>query len=197
MSEYADIEPTNICSHCQAKQLGPSESCWLCHKPFRKSPVALPALTEVAPQTQEPENLSFSLATLFLIITLASVCMGLLVAVRGLGILACIIMVPVFFRTVRVVRRQEAMGQSVSPSQKVLMFSTSFAVTSVLVIVVCVSAFCSFCGVCLTIFGAGAGDGDTFAWGIGMCFGAALGFTLMVQIIRWRRRRYRRDMGEE
>ncbi len=191
MTESAPL----LCPHCNANQFGPSETCWLCHRSLIDSPSSAPA--PVAAARNEPVDLSFSLSTMFLLVTLASVCMGLLVVVPGLGVFACIVMVPVFLRTVRVVRRRDAIGQEMRPLEKVLMFSTSFAVTSVLVIVVCVSAFCSFCGVCLTIFATSSGEGDALGWGIGMCFVAVLGFALMVQIIRWRRRRFRRDMGEE
>lgn len=191
MSETASV----ICPHCNAKQLGPSGNCWLCHKPLQEKPFSAPAPSVMPPR--EPENFSFSLATMLLLMTLASVCMGLLVAVRGWGIFACIIMVPVFFRTVRVVRHREARGKDVSPGEKIALFATSFAVSSVLVIVVCVSAFCSFCGVCLTLVSLGDYSGDTLPWGIGMCLIAVVGFVVMVKMIQWIRRRYRREMGEE
>lgn len=187
--------PSVICPHCNAKQLGPSGDCWLCHKSLQESPCSAPEANAL-PSSQS-ESISFSLATLFLLITLASVCMGLLVALPGLGVLACIIMVPVFFRTVRVVRHREAMGKDVSPSKKIALFATSFAVSSVLVIVVCVSAFCSFCGVCLTMIGGSSGDEGALAWGVGLCVIAVLGIVAVVKMIQWSRRRYRRDMGED
>lgn len=195
MSEF-DRQKSRICPHCNAKQLGPSDECWLCHKSLTAEPEGLPP-PAIVPELYESDNMSFSLATMFLLVTLASVCMGLLVAVPGWGIFACIVMVPVFFRTMRVVRYREAIGKAVTPMQKVVMFSTSFAVSSVLVIVVCVSAFCSFCGVCLSIVGFGDGEGDMFAWGLGMCIAAVVGFVVMVKLIKWIRYRYRRDIGEE
>ena len=191
MTETAPI----LCPHCSAKQLGPSENCWLCSKSLSDENAGLPPV--VAVPASEPAGLSFSLATLFLMMTLASVCMGLLVAVPGLGVLACIVMVPVFIRTVRVVRHREVVGFDVSPAQKATLFLTSFAVTSVLVIVVCVSAFCSFCGVCLTLISVASPQDDMLAWGIGNCVAAIVGIFAAVKITQASRRRYRRDMGGE
>lgn len=190
-------DTTIFCPHCEAKQLGPSETCWLCHQPLADEPTtAMPPPTVL--QSREPEGMTFSLATMFLIVTLVSVGMGLLVALPGLGVLACIVMVPVLVRTMRVVRHREARGQDVRPAEKVLLFVTSYSVASVLMIVVCVSAFCSFCGVCLTLFSLGSSSrGDTLAWGLGMCAVAAVGLMLMIKMIGWIRRRYRRDIGEE
>lgn len=186
-----------ICQHCGAKQIGLAIACWLC-KESLATPVARESEAEESALPYPDQGLSFSLATLFLIITLASVCMGLLVAAPGLGVFACIIMVPVFFRTMRVVRHRERMGESISPLQKVMMFSTSFALSSVLVIVVCVSAFCSFCGVCLAVVAVGGSAGGDFVpWAVGLSFGAVASIAVAVQMIRWMRRRYRRDLGEE
>ena len=186
-----------ICQHCGAEQIGLAIKCWLCRESLATPARSAPE-TELPRQPYQPQGMSFSLATLFLIVTLASVCMGLLVAAPGLGVFACIIMVPVFFRTIRVVRHREAMGENISPLQKVIMFTTSFALSSVLVIVVCVCAFCSFCGVCLAVVAVGgSAGGDVAPWAVGLCFGAIASIAVAVQMIRWMRRRYRRDMGHE
>lgn len=189
-------DTTIFCPHCEAKQLGPSETCWLCHQPLADEPATTMPPPTALP-SHEPEGMTFSLATMFLIVTLVSVGMGLLVALPGLGVLACIVMVPVLIRTMRVVRHREARGQDVRPAEKVLLFVTSYGVASVLVIVVCVSAFCSFCGVCLTIVSVGDGEPGIFGWGVGMCVVAVVGFVLMIKMIRWIRHRYRRDIGQE
>jgi hypothetical protein len=50
----------------------------------------------------------------FLLMTLASVCFGLLAVAPGLGIPVCVLLVPVLIRTTMVVRRREAAGAAVS-----------------------------------------------------------------------------------
>ncbi len=183
------------CLHCGAQQLGPATSCWLCEKPLDRAPIGSPPFAE---QPDLPaERFNFSLATLFLILTLASVAMGLVVALPGLGILACIVMVPVLFRTMRVVRHRERFGHEVSAAEKVSMFLGSFVVSSVLVIVVCIAAFCSFCGVCASMFAFGSPDVEAKVLAIGMIILGILAFVVAVKIKRWNRQRFRREIGEE
>lgn len=197
MSEF-DRQKSRICPHCNAKQLGPSDECWLCHKSLTAEPEGPPP-PAIVPELYESDNMSFSLATMFLLVTLASVCMGLLVAVPGWGILACIIMVPVFFRTVRVVRAREAQDQEVSPTKKIMLFASSFAVASFITILACVAAFCCFCGVCLSIFAFADPTNDRQAIVItATVFLGGIGSILALRrVIQWSRQRYRRDIGEE
>ena len=143
-----------------------------------------------------PERFHFSLATMFLIMTLASVCMGLIVAVPGLGILACILMGPVFIRTIKVVRHREAAGQSVAPGEKVAMFVGSFAVASVIAVIACIGAFCSFCGVCASIFALGGSSQEAWFFALITIPIAIASFWGLFRLIRWNRRRYRREIGE-
>ena len=135
---------------------------------------------------------------MLLLVTLASVCMGLIVALPGLGIVACILMGPVFIRTLRVVRYREAQGQEVPPSEKVAMFLGSFAVASVIAVIACICAFCSFCGVCASIFALGSGPGqDAWLFAVIMIPIAILSFWGVVRLIKWNRRRFRREIGKE
>jgi len=46
--------------------------------------------------------------------TLASVCLGLLMVYPGLGVIVCVLLVPVLVRTVRVVQHRKAIGVPVS-----------------------------------------------------------------------------------
>ena len=36
-----------------------------------------------------------------------------------------------------------------------------------------------------------------FAWGVGMCLIAALAVWISIGVLKWIRRRYRRDVGEQ
>jgi len=178
------------CPHCNAKQMGPAESCWLCDSSLSLQQVRLPPPGSFA--TVEPERFSFSLATMLLMITLASVGMGLLVALPGLGVLACIVMVPVLVRTVRVVRKREARGKEVSSSEKISLFVGSFVVSTVLAIVVGVAAFCSFCGVCLTL--VSSSDPKALPIALGVC-GLGIGaIFLAFRISKWNRQRFQQEI---
>jgi hypothetical protein len=135
---------------------------------------------------------------MLLIMTLASICMGLIVAMPGLGIFACILMGPVFIRTIKVVRHREAIGQEVASGEKITMFLGSFAVASVIAVIACICAFCSFCGVCASIFALGGGPGrDTWLIAVIMIPVAILSFWGVIRLILWNRRRYRRAIGKE
>ena len=186
----------NRCPKCGAEQPGPALKCWLCENPLDLTSHLEPSIKR--PPAPVERRFSFALSTLMLVMTLASVAMGLLVAVPGLGILACILMVPVFVRTTRVVRHREKAGQAVAPAEKVALFLTSFGVASVLSVVVGVSAFCSFCGVCLVMFGMGArSESGLLTVGVAMCFAAVVGLLAIGAMVRWIRRRYRRDIGQQ
>lgn len=185
-----------LCPHCRAEQFGPSDNCWLCHKPLAASGEQVPTLP-VPDQVQphEPERFSFSLATMFLFTTLIAVCLGLFVTLPGVGIFASIVLVPVFIRTARVVRYRESLGEVVSPAEKTTLFLGSFMVSSILVIVVGVAAFCSFCGVCMAVFSAGEVEMLPFA--LGILFLAFVSIVATIRLARWSRHRWRRDMGQE
>lgn len=202
-SSTNDTSARRICPHCDAKQLGPAVNCWLCERPLEGAPAGTSGLrlpTPAAARSPEthPERYNFSLATLLLMMTLASVCLGLIVALPGLGIFACILMGPVFFRTVKVVRHREALGQDVAPGEKVAMFMGSFAVATVISVIACICAFCSFCGVCASFFALSGGPGQgTWVFAVIMIPLAIVSFWGVIRLILWSRRRYRREIGKE
>ncbi|MGI9430098.1 MAG: hypothetical protein ACR2NM_15670 [Bythopirellula sp.] len=202
-SSTNDTSTQWYCPHCEAKQLGPATTCWLCEKPLAGESAAadglrMPTPAEVRSPQIQPERFHFSLATMLLIMTLASVCMGLIVALPGLGIVACILMGPVFIRTIKVVRHRESLGQEVPPGEKVAMFLGSFAVASVIAVIACICAFCSFCGVCASIFALGGGPGqDAWLFAVIMIPVGILSFWGVIRLIVWNRRRYRREIGKE
>ena len=120
------------CPHCQAQQPSEKDRGWLCGAEFLagvdQSPIVEPK--------SHPDRFSFSLSTLFLLMTLASVCFGLLAVAPGLGIPVCVLLVPVLVRTTMVVRRREAAGAAVSRAEKVSLMASSFGVATVLAVVV-------------------------------------------------------------
>ena len=196
MNTAAGQRSEKVCPKCSAQQPLGTDLCWLCGA---EVPVDGGAEVVVDPVAVAPQRFSFSLSTLLLLITLASVCMGLLAVAPGLGVPMCVLLVPVLVRTAMVVRRREAAGLPVSRVEKIGLAASSFGVASVLAIVVSAAAFAGFCGVCLLMVSADGryGGPGMFAWGVGMCFIAALAVWISIGVLKWIRRRYRRDVGEQ
>ena len=184
------------CPHCQAQQPGEVDRCWLCGGALSAT---IDAATDPADQAARRDHFSFSLSTLFLLMTLASVCFGLLAVWPGLGIPVCVLLVPVLIRTTMVVRRREAAGTAVSRAARVSLMASSFGVATVLAVVVSSAAFSGFCGVCLLMVSPDRkyGGPGMLLWGIGMCVLAAIGVWLTIRVAKWIRRRYRRDIGRQ
>jgi hypothetical protein len=195
-SPSSESGQTPVCAECGAQQTGDVQQCWLCgaRRGVGAEPLELSSGDFVGPP--HVEHFSFALSTVMLIITLASVCFGLLAVAPGLAVPMCVLLVPVFVRTMMVVRRREVAGRAVSPLQKVGLFLGSFAVATILSVVIAVAAFCSFCGICLVVISGDSSYGgtETLLWGIGMCAAAAAAVVAIVFIIKWIRRRYQRDI---
>jgi len=184
-----------ICSQCDAGQGDPREKCWLCGTalpPFSSQTVATPL--DIS-ETRPTQAFSFSLSTLLLLMTLASVCLGLITLYPGLGVLVCVLLVPALVRTARVVQHYKAIGVPVSNAQKAGLLLASFGVATVLTTVTIVAVFSSVCGVLILVFyGDEGGGNDLLAWGIGTCAFAVAMITLAIALIKWDHRRYRRYM---
>ncbi len=191
MSEPLDAE---VCSQCGATQERPLEKCWLCGAAI--SSLSSPDVSvSTAPKKQPYQAYSFSLFMLLLIMTLASVCMGLIITSPGLGVLVCVLLVPVLVRTVRVVRHRETVGEPVSNAEKVRLFLASFGVASSLVVVISIAILASLGSVCMLVFAGN--DDQALPWAIGLCALAMAAFVLIIGISRWIYRRYRRDMRQD
>ncbi len=149
-------------------------------------------------ETRPSQNFSFSLSTLLLLMTLASVCLGLITIYPGLGVPVCVLLVPALMRTARVVQHRKAIGMPVSNAQKAGLLLASFGVATILTMVTIVTAFSSACGVLLIVFyGMEGGGNDLLIWGIGMCAFAVAMITLTLALIKWNHRRYRREMDRD
>src|SRR5262245_31022907 len=133
------------CPECGAPLSGPQARCWLCHgKPSDASaenPYAPPR-----PLAGENTAVQFSLASLFLLITLVAVCLGVFMIAPGLGILLVLVATPALIRTTVAVSYQKQAGAPLAPLDKVWVFFVSFFI----MIAVGVAAFVAFQVVCWT-----------------------------------------------
>jgi len=181
------------CPRCGAAIDAARATCWLCGAELGPAVAAPRAGAErTAAVAKLPPEFSYSLSTLLLITTLVAVAFGLLSVAPGLGIIVCILLVPVLVRTAMVVRRREAAGRPVSVGQKFGMILGSLVVAHVILAVVIVSAVGTFCAVCLGIAGT-RGPDDAVIW-FAILAAAFATILLLVLMFRWVRARYRRDI---
>lgn len=191
--DSSDVGQRVVCPECGAQQGNHQGSCWLCRADLAQVnvPPAAPSASETAVSPPQ-QPFSFQLSTMMLLVTLAAVCFGLLAAAPGLAIPMCVLLIPVVVRTSMVVSRRQAAGKPVSVSQKVGLFLTSFAVATVLSVVVLVAAFCSFCGVCLMAFSGGTSEAAI--WGVLICAVGIAAAATTVYLVKEVKRRYDRDI---
>ena len=138
------------CVHCGAAN-GPNRShCWLCHEHLRGSsdnPVQVPA----APVS------TFSLASLLLVITLISVCLGVATVAPGLSVPLVIVVTVALIRTFAATARRKGVGEPPDILQKVGSFAASIGI----VLLIGVSAVIAFNIACWSLCGLGMAAGGS------------------------------------
>ena len=104
----------------------------------------------------------FSLETLLLVITLIAVCLGMIMALPGLGIVVAIVAAPALVRTLVAGHQERKAGTPMTLGEKLLTFAASTGV-AVAVLVTGGTAFAAACvGSCFVAMGvsqAGSGTG--------------------------------------
>jgi hypothetical protein len=140
------------CGHCGAAN-GPNRThCWLCHEQLRRA-IGYVTQAPVAPVS------SFSLASLFLVITLISVCLGVITLAPGLSIPLVIIVTLALIRTFAATARHKSVGERPDALQKV----GSFAVSTGIVLLIGVSSVIAFNIACWSLCGLGMAAGGSEA----------------------------------
>src|SRR6187402_3410953 len=96
------------CPECGADVRPLDEKCWLCQRPLSAKDVITAELIQPAAPPIVPEWVAarstanpaqFSLETLMLVITLVAVCLGMIAATPGLGVLVSVVAAPALIRT--------------------------------------------------------------------------------------------------
>ncbi len=192
MSESSYVK---ICPECGSTQGRPREKCWLCGMTI--SPLSSPAVS-ATPEKQPSQNFSFSLATLMLLMTLASIGLGLTTIYPHLGVLVCVLLVPALVRTSQIVRRRKATGVPVSNAEKTGLFLASFSAATVLLIVIIAVVFIGIWAIFLLVLIANQTNS-----GRGILSFGQEGFLMMAAIVLagvisiWIYCRYRRDTNRD
>lgn len=143
----------SVCRECGATNPSGAKDCWLCKAKLEGSSEK-PIQATLAPEPPPiPANVNrtYSLSTLFLIMTVAAVCFGVIGAAPGLGIFLTLFMLPPLVRTAMVVRRKEEMGEHVSTGKKIALGASSFLVCIIFATIVTVASVGTFCAVCLGV----------------------------------------------
>ena len=147
------------CEHCGAAN-GPNRThCWLCHEPLRGASGSV-TKAPVAPVS------SFSLASLFLVVTLISVCLGVATVAPGLIVPLVIVVTLALIRTVAATSRHKSVGEGRDVLQKV----SSFFVSVGVVLLVGLAALIAFNIACWSLCGLGMAAGaspDILGFSIG------------------------------
>ena len=140
------------CSQCGAANPERRKDCWLCHGALGSS--KLHGDASVSPANallphQPAATQSFSLSTLFLVITLIGVWLGVAAAAPGIGVLLLVAVLPAAVRTFAATGRSKQFGDRPTVGDKL----GAFAVSMGIVLLVCVAAFIAFNVACWSLCG--------------------------------------------
>ncbi len=140
-------EPLN-CPECGAVNFGASEKCWLCGHILTIgakttfSPDRPPLSIDASHATDASRT--YSLSTLFLLVTMAAVLCGITAVAPGLGIVLMILAVPALVRTFAYSAGQKNMGKRVMPYENLAMFLLSMGIVFLIIIAASI-AFVAAC----------------------------------------------------
>jgi hypothetical protein len=182
------------CPECGAIAGQGVERCWLCGWQRESESSSAPADSVPPPVPPRPvdQGFSYSLETLMLVTTLVAVAMGAIVLFPGVGIILAIMLLPAFIRTSMVVRRHEEKGKAVALWQRVSLYLGSFATSIVILTVVAVASVGTFCAFCLSLH-ASPGGFRALSWPVAILAAIAATITTVHYIVKWIRRRWKRD----
>jgi hypothetical protein len=131
------------CTECGAGYRPGAKRCWLCGAKLPEEPIEALVLPEAA---ADANTATFSLSSLFLVVTLVAVGAGIAAAAPGLGVLFVIVATPALVRTIVVASRQKARGVVTTPTQKVVAFLASVGMVLLVILSIGVALFTA----CLT-----------------------------------------------
>jgi len=119
---------TKACPDCGAPLKDTDALCWLCRARSHDGKQDVNPYASPQPIAGSAVKNQFSLATLFLIMTLAAVAMGALMVAPGLGTVLIVIAVPALVRATIAGRRRIESGEAPTVQTKILDFVTSAAI---------------------------------------------------------------------
>lgn len=136
----------------------------------------------------------FSLATLFLLITLAAVCLALMAREPGLGIGLAILSLPAFVRTAMLVGRRRELGRPTSPVLKITSYVGSLLTVVLVSTVVLIASVGTFCTVCIGLAKNHSDDGPIV---LALVLAGAATVAAIFGVVAFIRWRWRRDVDRK
>jgi len=174
--------PQPACPECGAPLSAGQKMCWLCWTKVIDKDVN--PYSSPRPPADNTVGFQFSIATLFLITTLAAVCLGVFSLSPGLGILVSVVAMPALVRTMIATRYRKQAGQRPALITKVFEFIVSATTITVAVI----AGIIAFAAVCTTAsIGGGAVSKSNVGIAIGVGAGAIAGIWIALWLL-WRTR---------
>jgi hypothetical protein len=147
-----------VCRYCGAENAPEAQRCWLC-----KCGLAVPPVREMAKKQQPPalsppkfapSTPTFSLASIFAVVTMAAVGFGLARLEPGLGITFAIVAIPAFIITaVRTRRERNVKGRDVGIVEYILTFLVSSAAVFGIMILIQIAIVIALLIACLAVCG--------------------------------------------
>ena len=151
----------------------------------------------------EPEQIpkfnpaAFRLSTLFLVMTLVGLGMGLVVSLPAVGWPLAVISTPVFLRTVRIVQHRQSLGVIVTSLEKVKVFLRTLAVVTALVAIWCVSGVTCLVGFCGTASSMSYRGGNETILLFGLLVLGALGVWVSMRLNKNYETKYQQEIGAD
>lgn len=179
-----------LCPRCRQPWPPSGKRCPVCDwRMYVASPATLEASAE--PLTDIPGGRTFTISGLMLVTTAVAICLAMIVALPGLGILLSILAVPPVFRTILVVQARKRRSLPTDHAKTVTMFVSSALVTLITVTAVLGTSLLTLCGACFAAMGTGVADDSAFWLALGLAF--LVGLAVFIGMSFWMRARWRRD----
>ncbi len=190
MATHPASTGNSLCPDCGAQVQPTATACWLCQKPLASQaeiveaeivePTPPPIIPAWEQARRQASPLQFSLESLMLVITLVAVCLGMIVAMPGVGVLVAIVAAPALVRTLIAGFQQRAAGTQMTLSEKALTFLASTGITMA-VLAAGGTAFASACfASCLVALGVSSATNPRGGFNEDWLIYAVLGFSSLV-----------------
>jgi hypothetical protein len=197
-STSPDSMQAGHCLRCGAELRSGADYCWLCGVDTREASIQQqqPALPH-GEAAAAPAS-GFSLASLMMFMTLVSVTLGMIALAPGIGVPLAVIAFFTWLRTVAVVRRRATKGAATGASERVLLFVNAFLSTIALLFLIgtvgVAALFTAVYILCALDEPTNPNNYSGLAAIAALVTAAVIYAT--VKMIQYKRRRWRRDIGE-
>ena len=163
LSDVPQFDETH-CPHCGAQNQTAGRRCWMCRQEFNDAIITAKVIAPppaLRPPKFVPQTFSFSLASVFAIITLVAVGLGLAQIEPGLGILFAIVCSPALVVTfVRTRLEQRTKGRQVGWGERVLTFIISSAAVFGVLVTMQIAMVIALLAICLLILAGASVSGN-------------------------------------